>query len=262
MKTPITYYGGKQKIAPWIIGQIPEHSIYVEPFAGGLAVFFKRPWDKKIKEVINDKNSMVTNFYTQLRDNFDELYRVIEYTPYSLDDFKYCRDIYNAKQEASDLEKARAFFVTMNCSFASNGSGWARATTTNRNGAFALNNKKKIVADLAHRMISVHIENRCALDVIKTWDNPETFFYCDPPYPGSDQSLYKGYTMEDFNELTEVLSQIKGKFMLSCYQKEGMNVYNFIAVKKEATCHARREIQGRGKGEIKQKRTETVLRNF
>lgn len=32
MKTPITYYGGKQKMLKIILPMIPEHDIYVEPF--------------------------------------------------------------------------------------------------------------------------------------------------------------------------------------------------------------------------------------
>lgn len=35
MKTPITYYGGKQKMLKIILPMIPEHDIYVEPFFGG-----------------------------------------------------------------------------------------------------------------------------------------------------------------------------------------------------------------------------------
>lgn len=42
MKTPLTYYGGKQKLAARIVTLIPEHRIYVEPFVGGGAVFFAK----------------------------------------------------------------------------------------------------------------------------------------------------------------------------------------------------------------------------
>ena len=40
-KTPLVYYGGKQRIASWICSMIPPHRIYVEPFFGGGAVFFE-----------------------------------------------------------------------------------------------------------------------------------------------------------------------------------------------------------------------------
>lgn len=51
MKTPISYYGGKQRLAPIIVARIPEHDIYVEPFFGGGAVFFTKPKPNKPKYV-------------------------------------------------------------------------------------------------------------------------------------------------------------------------------------------------------------------
>lgn len=39
LKTPISYYGGKQSMLKHILPIIPEHTIYVEPFFGGGAVF-------------------------------------------------------------------------------------------------------------------------------------------------------------------------------------------------------------------------------
>jgi len=41
MKTPISYYGGKQKLVSKILQLVPEHKLYCEPFVGGGAVFWK-----------------------------------------------------------------------------------------------------------------------------------------------------------------------------------------------------------------------------
>ncbi|RHO63705.1 DNA adenine methylase [Parabacteroides sp. AF48-14] len=35
MRTPITYYGGKQRLADTIISMMPGHKLYCEPFFGG-----------------------------------------------------------------------------------------------------------------------------------------------------------------------------------------------------------------------------------
>lgn len=44
MKTPISYYGGKQTLLKYILPHIPQHRIYTEAFCGGAAVLFaKRP---------------------------------------------------------------------------------------------------------------------------------------------------------------------------------------------------------------------------
>ncbi len=42
MKTPLSYYGGKQQLASKIVSLIPTHKIYVEPFIGGAALMFCR----------------------------------------------------------------------------------------------------------------------------------------------------------------------------------------------------------------------------
>lgn len=35
LKTPISYYGGKQNMLKDILPLIPEHTIYIEPYFGG-----------------------------------------------------------------------------------------------------------------------------------------------------------------------------------------------------------------------------------
>ncbi|MDR2951683.1 MAG: DNA adenine methylase, partial [Treponema sp.] len=42
MKTPLSYYGGKQQLAKTILGLIPPHRVYCEPFLGGAAIFFAK----------------------------------------------------------------------------------------------------------------------------------------------------------------------------------------------------------------------------
>ena len=60
-RTPITYYGGKQTLAPTIVQMFPAHRVYCEPFFGGGAVFFAKP--KSYLEAINDTNErLVSNF--------------------------------------------------------------------------------------------------------------------------------------------------------------------------------------------------------
>ena len=52
MKTPISYYGGKQTLLKHILPLIPEHALYTEAFCGGCAVLFAKEPAKC--EVIND----------------------------------------------------------------------------------------------------------------------------------------------------------------------------------------------------------------
>lgn len=42
MKTPISYYGGKQTLLKHILPLIPKHKLYTEAFCGGAAVLFAK----------------------------------------------------------------------------------------------------------------------------------------------------------------------------------------------------------------------------
>lgn len=74
-------------------------------------------------------------------------------------------------------------------------------------------------------MAIVQIENKNAVDLIKSLDTEDTFFYCDPPYLNACQGHYGGYTEEHFDELLDALSKIKGKFLLSSYPNDNLEVY-------------------------------------
>jgi DNA adenine methylase len=71
LKTLLSYYGGKQQLAPAILGLIPEHRIYCEPFLGGAAVFFAKEPSKV--EIINDCNGEIVNFYEVLKRDYSAL---------------------------------------------------------------------------------------------------------------------------------------------------------------------------------------------
>lgn len=89
MKTPISYYGGKQTLLKHILPLIPSHKLYTEAFCGGAAVLFaKRPADG---EVINDISMDITNFYWMAKVYYRDLKQEIEKTLHSRDMHAPCR---------------------------------------------------------------------------------------------------------------------------------------------------------------------------
>lgn len=62
--TVIGYYGGKFEVSKRLVGLIPPHEKYIEVFAGGLSMFFRK---KKAKyNIINDLNKDIANLYLVL----------------------------------------------------------------------------------------------------------------------------------------------------------------------------------------------------
>ena len=98
MKSVLKYPGAKNRLAPWICEYIPEHDVYLEPFAGSLAILFNKK--RSHIETVNDMDEEIVNFFRILRDRSDELERAIEFTPYSRSEYRAAY-----KSSLDDLER-------------------------------------------------------------------------------------------------------------------------------------------------------------
>lgn len=225
MKPPISYYGGKQRLASRIIPLIPKHTVYCEPFCGGAAVMFNRPWPavtstQHYREIINDVDGSLINFYRQLRDNGPALIEKIQLTLHSEEEHR----ISKCFTDCDDIERARRYYVNISQSFSNElKGGWTRSVFSRNHGATWLNRITRL-PEYLERMSALQVSNVDALKCIKQFDSPQTFFYCDPPYPGANQGHYSGYTERNFADLVNTLDSIDGSFMLSCYHVEGVNI--------------------------------------
>lgn len=226
MRTPITYYGGKQRLADVIIHMMPKHRIYCEPFFGGGAVFFAKP--KSYLEAINDNNERLITFYKQVQDHFEELHEMVSKSLHSEAEYLRAKDIYFGKTDASDTEIAWSVWILTNFSYSGSPVGgwkWCNGTAGSHSGIFMRRKRDEFTTALKNRLQDVQISCRDALKVIKQRDTEDTFFYLDPPYPNCDQKHYSGYTNEQLEELLILLSDIKGKFILSNYNSPMLDGY-------------------------------------
>ena len=66
----LPYWGGKIQLSKQLVAMIPPHKRYIEVFAGGLSMFFRK---KKVKHnVVNDKDGDIVNLYESVRTEFEE----------------------------------------------------------------------------------------------------------------------------------------------------------------------------------------------
>jgi DNA adenine methylase len=218
MKTPITYWGGKQQLVPEILKMIPIHRQYNEPFFGGGAVFFsKKPSEI---EFINDINGEVVNFYKVLKRNFPELKAEVDITLHSEYQHQTARGIYVNPLQHSDVMRAWALWMLSRQSFYSIlNSTWS--VQIHKSKAKSIQEAKEaFTITYARRLERTSIFARDALSVIESTDTPTTFHYCDPPYYNADMGHYGGYTEEDFKRLLNTLSSLQGKFLSSSYPSD------------------------------------------
>ena len=109
-RPPLRYHGGKWRIAPWIIGQLPEHDAYVEVFGGAAGVLLRKP--RSPIEVYNDLDNQVVNFFTvvRCRGTCAELARAVDLTPFSRAEFELAHE-----PSGDPVEAARRFVTRTYC---------------------------------------------------------------------------------------------------------------------------------------------------
>lgn len=204
-----------------LISLIPDHKIYVEPFCGGAALFFKRQTkqvsDKNgYREVLNDIDGDLVNMYRIAQTRKDEFL-------FKLSEFPYSEQIYREFKKNNgddDLERAVGFYIRIMMSFCRQlDSGFAFSKYV-KNDAISYFNRLDMLPEIIDRLKGVYLFNRDALDVIKKFDCEDAFFYCDPPYIKTYQGAYSGYKEEDLINLVNLLDSCKGKFLLSGYDNE------------------------------------------
>ena len=194
MRTPLTYYGGKQGLASQIVSTFPVHRIYVEPFAGGAAILFAKP--RAQRETLNDLDGEVMRFWKVIREQPNELAAAVATTPYSREEWK-------TSDEPTDdpVEGARRFLTRIDQSFSRSRESWSVPCIGKGRGRWQPatweNLPPKILA-AADRLQGVALECTDALSIIERWDVPDCLIYCDPPYSGPSRTQpHKGYRHDD-----------------------------------------------------------------
>lgn len=81
INSPFRYAGGKFYARKLILAHIPEHCVYIEPFAGGGSIFFAK--HKSAYNQLNDIDPELVNVYQVIRDNSEDLIYLLTKRPES-----------------------------------------------------------------------------------------------------------------------------------------------------------------------------------
>lgn len=208
MNPVFPYSGGKRRLLKYILPVIPEHSTYIEPFAGGLAVFLAKPRAKV--EVVNDLNAEVSGFYLYVREHLESLLAEMEWYLHSVDIFNRLRD----SRGLTELQKVARWYLLKVSSFSGFGDYYARDSRGYR--GFSRDRHVPQIRALHERLKGVYIEQRDWQQVVDFYDNENAFIYFDPPYCTGDAGTYEAFAPEDMEILRNRLYTLKGKWLLSC----------------------------------------------
>ncbi len=224
LKTPTSYYGGKQNLVRTILPLIPDHDTYIEPFVGGGAIFWTKP--KSSVEIINDYNRELINFYECVQNEFVDLEKMVRISLHSRSLHNDATVVYNNPHMFERTKRAWAIWVLAAQSFSSMLDGtWGYDRVKGTTSKKITNKRDAFTLDLSIRLQNVQIECTDALRIINSRDHEKAFIYCDPPYFNSDCGHYDGYSKSDFKDLLNMLSKVQGKFLLSSYPSDVLSDY-------------------------------------
>lgn len=207
MNSFVTWIGGKNFLKRAIYAQMPQgFDSYVEVFGGAAWVLFYQ--DKYAEtEVYNDYDGKLVNLFRCVKYHRPELQRELSFLLNSRELF----EDYLSQSQArglTDIQRAARFFFLLKVSYGAN----------RRSFGCTKKDVVKMIDYLARveaRLSSVIVENRDFEDLIRVYEGPDTFFYLDPPYYGSEKYYQVQFSEDDHVRLREALKTIKGKYLLS-----------------------------------------------
>lgn len=232
---PLSYIGGKSKIGTWIRSFIPKDTeIYVESFSGMFWVFFKMdtPSFKNLKKVVyNDVNSLNVNLFRCLKD-YNKLWEISKDIPIENSDLfeSFKLEVFGEDVDLSEPNFEIAYKYAYIVSQVWSGTDPKKGNLI-KNGGYVSKKtgqyvskfeifRSKLIDTKWHKYFDsiTDIESLDFEDVIKKYDSPKTYFYCDPPYFKTENYyINHDFGIETHERLANTLSNIKGKFGLSYY---------------------------------------------
>jgi len=204
------YIGGKHNVVEKLLPLMPEHEIYVEVFGGAANLLLNKP--RSGVEVYNDIDGELINLFLIVRDRRDEFVDRLRGVPYS-------RGLYyewlNGSPPEDPVERAARFYYVMRCSFSgTRDRGWSFKRRAHRHAPDIFAAALEKTGAIAERLKGVYIDCLDFRRCIKNWDEPETFFYLDPPYHGLNYYQFK-FTEKDHLDLRRILGETNGKWLLT-----------------------------------------------
>ena len=213
MNSFISWVGGKKALRDLIVQHFPFwYDRYIEVFGGGgWVLFHKQP--RNDFEVYNDFNGLLVNLFrcVQCGPKARRMKKLLRYSLNSRQEFDRVRKVMNNPDaQMADYRRAAYYYQLIRYSYSSGLDSFASQPHDIRSDF-------PIIDMATRRLANVVIENGSFENVIRHYDRPASFFYCDPPYHNSEQ-FYKnigGFGREQHILLRDTLLGINGRFLLS-----------------------------------------------
>lgn len=206
----VPWVGGKRRLAKRILPTFPAHECYVEPFAGGAALYFLKP--PVTVEVLNDINGELINLYRVVKHHSGELAEQLKGTPISRQMYDWLK--VQPIEPLTDIQRAARFLYLQKMAFGGKvvGQNFGTATTTPPRLNLLRIDDELAAAKL--RLSRTYLEHLPWEECIRRYDRPHTLFYLDPPYWGTEGYGVE-FGLEQYARMAELARSIKGHMVIS-----------------------------------------------
>lgn len=236
MDSFISYLGGKSLLTRKILPKVPEHTCYVEVFAGAAWMLFRK--DPSPVEIINDINTDLVTLYRVIQHHLDEFIRYFRWLLVSRDEFGRLKT--TPPEILTDIQRAARFYYVLRNSYGGKIRNPSFNISPSRQPALNLLRIEEELSAAHLRLSRVYIENNSYERILQRYDRPTTFFYLDPPYMGCEKDYGKGiFSREDFGKLNDLLRGLKGKYIMSINDTpEIRKLYAGLRIERVSTSYA------------------------
>lgn len=209
------YIGGKRKLSRIIcraIDRIPHHR-YAEVFVGMGGVFLRRSRQPSA-EFINDWSEDVATFFRILQRHYIAFLDMLRFQLSTRAGFERLLLVDPSTQ--TDLERAARFLYLQRLAYGGKVSGRNFGVDPRGSSGFDVSKVGPLLEAIHERLAGVTIERLPWSEFVRRYDTPETLFYLDPPYFGSEGDYGRDlFGREQFPHMAEQLKSIEGRFLLS-----------------------------------------------
>ena len=230
--------GGKSRVAKKLISVFPKHKTFIEPFAGGAAVYFTK--EPSEVDVLNDLDPEIAHAYHFLKNISKE-----EIHALTKKDWRPQKNLFEKLRDSKPTNKIDRFYRYYYLM------RWSYGKMMTNFGNYDINTKLRIdetkFMRLKERLKNTQVFCKDYKYVLEKFNSPDSFAFIDPPYPTEWPSTLKGTTFskEQCQEMHDFLKKWKGKFMVTLnVDKWIKDMFSDFNIKKFSIT---RTLQGKGK---------------
>ncbi|WP_421793393.1 DNA adenine methylase [Hydrocarboniphaga effusa] len=202
--------GGKRRLLPFILPLFPDHTCYVEAFAGGAAAFFAK--EPSQCEVINDVNGELVNLYRVVQHHLEEFVRQFKWALTARQTWLW--EQAKRPETLTDIQRAARFYYLQRNAFGGKVAGQTFGTATTSPPRLNLLRIEEELSAAHLRLAGAYVEHLPWDACIERYDRPHTLVYCDPPY-WQTEGYGVDFGWEHYERMADLARLMAGTMIIS-----------------------------------------------